>query len=99
MSLHDLQSTSYLSYSILVSGFIINKIDKIQLRQGNIIHCILLTKTLICIIIYIYIFVAPIKRMIINCQRVTNVLTVLYIEMSAWSRIELTIVLASLLPL
>lgn len=47
MSLHGLQSTSYLSYSILVSEFIITKIDKIQLRQGNIIYCVLLTKTLI----------------------------------------------------
>lgn len=45
MSLHVLQSTSYLSYSVLVSEFTITKINKIQLRQGNIIRCILLTKT------------------------------------------------------
>lgn len=51
MSLHGSQSTSYLSYPILVSEFTITKIDKIQLRQGNIIHCILLTTTSICKIV------------------------------------------------
>lgn len=51
MSLHGLQIISYLSYSILVNEFTITKIYKIQLRQGNKIHCILLTKAAICKIV------------------------------------------------
>lgn len=35
MSLHGLQSTSYLSYSILVSDFTVTKIYTVQLRQGK----------------------------------------------------------------